>query len=71
VDDEKELQPEWFVGKQQVGITAGASAPEVLVKNVMLRLKQLGAVSVRELSGISENVVFPIPKALGSNKNTL
>lgn len=71
VDDEKELQPEWFVGKQQVGITAGASAPEVLVKNVMLRLKQLGAVSVRELSGISENVVFPMPKALGENKNTL
>ncbi len=64
VDDAEELQAEWFVGKQQVGITAGASAPEVLVKNVMARLKQLGAVSVRELSGISENVVFPIPKKL-------
>jgi len=64
VNDAEELQADWFVGKAQVGITAGASAPEILVQNVMIRLKQLGAVSVRELSGISENVVFPIPKAL-------
>ncbi len=70
VNDAEELQADWFVGKAQVGITAGASAPEILVQNVMIRLKQLGAVSVRELSGISENVVFPIPKALHRTANT-
>jgi len=70
VNDAEELQADWFVGKAQVGITAGASAPEILVQNVMIRLKQLGAVSVRELSGISENVVFPIPKALHRAANT-
>ncbi len=44
--------------------SAGASAPEVLVQEVIARLKELGAVSVEELQGISENVVFPLPKAL-------
>ena len=64
VDNAAELQAEWLSGKQHVGITAGASAPEVLVQEVIARLKQLGATSVQELQGISENVVFPLPKAL-------
>ncbi|MFZ1547446.1 MAG: 4-hydroxy-3-methylbut-2-enyl diphosphate reductase [Candidatus Nitrotoga sp.] len=64
VDNASELQAEWLSGKLRVGISAGASAPEVLVQDVIARLQELGAVSVRELDGISENVVFPIPKAL-------
>ena len=64
VDNASELKPEWLQGKQRVGITAGASAPEVLVQEVIVRLKELGAIAVRELSGINENVVFPLPKAL-------
>ncbi len=64
VDNASELKPEWLQGKQRVGITAGASAPEVLVQEVIARLKELGAVSVREAEGIRENVVFPLPKAL-------
>ncbi len=64
VDNASELQAEWLSGKLHVGITAGASAPEVLVQEVITRLKQLGAASVWELPGISENVMFPLPKAL-------
>ncbi len=64
VDNASELKPEWLQGKQRVGITAGASAPEVLVQEVIARLKELGAESVREADGIQENVVFPLPKAL-------
>jgi len=64
VDNASEVKAEWLQGKQRVGITAGASAPEVLVQEVIERLKELGAVSVREAEGIRENVVFPLPKAL-------
>ena len=64
IDNADELQAEWLQGKLHVGITAGASAPEVLVQDVIARLKKLGATSVHELTGISENVVFPLPKAL-------
>jgi 4-hydroxy-3-methylbut-2-enyl diphosphate reductase len=64
IDDASELRPEWLQGKQRVGITAGASAPEVLVQEVIARLKELGAVKVREAEGIQENVVFPLPKSL-------
>lgn len=64
VDNAGELQAEWLSGKFHIGISAGASAPEVLVQDVIARLQELGAESVRELDGISENVVFPIPKAL-------
>jgi 4-hydroxy-3-methylbut-2-enyl diphosphate reductase len=64
IDNAGELKPEWLQGKRHVGISAGASAPEVLVQEVIVRLKELGASNVQELSGISENVVFPIPKAL-------
>ena len=66
VDNADEVQVEWLSGKSHVGITAGASAPEVLVQAVIARLKQLGAKSVHELQGITENVVFPLPKALSS-----
>ena len=58
------LQPEWLVGKQHVGITAGASAPEILVSQVIEQLKKFGAISVRAMDGLTENVVFPLPKGL-------
>jgi 4-hydroxy-3-methylbut-2-enyl diphosphate reductase len=64
VDNAGELQAEWLLGKSHIGISAGASAPEVLVQDVIARLKVLGAESVQELQGIYENVVFPLPKAL-------
>ena len=64
IDNADELQAEWLTGKSHVGISAGASAPEVLVQNVIKRLNELGAATVHELQGISENVVFPLPKAL-------
>ena len=64
VDNAGELQAEWLAGKSHIGITAGASAPEVLVQDVIARLKELGADNVQELQGIRENVVFPVPKSL-------
>jgi 4-hydroxy-3-methylbut-2-enyl diphosphate reductase len=64
VDNAAELKAEWLLSKKNVGVTAGASAPEVLVENVVARLKEMGVVSVNELKGISENVVFPLPKTL-------
>jgi 4-hydroxy-3-methylbut-2-enyl diphosphate reductase len=64
VDDADGLLPEWFAGKTRVGISAGASAPEVLVQGVIARLEQLGGEKVIELQGIVENVVFPLPKTL-------
>ncbi len=65
VDRAADLQPEWLVGKTRIGVTAGASAPEVLVNEVVERLQALGAGTVHELEGTPENVVFPLPKALG------
>ncbi|MDB5847861.1 MAG: 4-hydroxy-3-methylbut-2-enyl diphosphate reductase [Rhodoferax sp.] len=64
VDSAEELQPAWFEGKSRVGLTAGASAPEVLVKHVIDRIKALGAVAVRKMDGIEETVKFPLPKGL-------
>lgn len=64
VDDASEVQAAWLQGKHQIGVSAGASAPEVLVAAVIARLQELGAGNVKELDGIEENVVFPIPKAL-------
>ena len=66
VDSAEELKSEWAVGKKRVGVTSGASAPEVLVKDVIAKLKTLGAQSVRELDGITENITFPLPKGLGN-----
>jgi 4-hydroxy-3-methylbut-2-enyl diphosphate reductase len=64
VDSAEELKPEWFEGRSRVGLTAGASAPEILVKAVIDRIKALGAVSVRKMDGIEETVKFPLPKGL-------
>jgi 4-hydroxy-3-methylbut-2-enyl diphosphate reductase len=64
LDTAAELKPEWVTGKAIVGVTAGASAPEVLVHAVIARLKELGAGSVNELDGITERVTFPLPRAL-------
>ena len=65
VDQPADLKPEWFDGKTRVGVTAGASAPEILVQQVIARLRALGAVSVRRLEGVAETVHFPLPKGLG------
>jgi len=65
VDSADDLKPEWFEGKRRIGLTAGASAPELLVQQVIERLRALGAVSVRSLAGAVETVHFPLPKGLG------
>jgi 4-hydroxy-3-methylbut-2-enyl diphosphate reductase len=64
VDSADDLRAEWVAGKRRIGITAGASAPEVLVHELIARLKALGAASVRPLEGITENVVFTLPREL-------
>lgn len=66
VDGAAEVRPEWLAGRKRVGVTAGASAPEVLVRAVIDRLRALGATEVRELSGAHERIVFPMPKGLGT-----
>lgn len=66
VDNATELQSEWVTGKRCVGITAGASAPEVLVRAVVERLRDLGADQVSTLDGITERVTFPLPKGLAA-----
>ena len=64
VDNASELKPEWLAGKSRVGVTAGASAPEILVKDLIERLKSLGADRVSNVEGIEERVTFPLPKSL-------
>ncbi len=64
VDSAAELQPAWFEGKARVGLTAGASAPELLVDQVIERLRAFGAVAVRKMDGIEETLKFPLPKGL-------
>ncbi|TFY99750.1 4-hydroxy-3-methylbut-2-enyl diphosphate reductase [Ramlibacter rhizophilus] len=64
VDNADELRPEWLEGKARVGLTAGASAPEVLVQALVARIRSLGGVSVRRMDGIQETVKFPLPKGL-------
>ncbi len=64
VDGPECINPQWLEGAQRIGITAGASAPEVLVQDVISRLKALGAISVRKMQGIEENVAFPLPREL-------
>lgn len=64
VDSAEELKAEWFEGKSRIGLTAGASAPEVLVREVIDRIRALGAVSVRKMDGIQETIKFPLPKGL-------
>ena len=69
VDNASQINPAWLDGKLRVGVTAGASAPEVLVEAVISRLKDLGAKSVRTLEGVEEAVTFPLPKGLDGGKN--
>ncbi|HUL66437.1 MAG TPA: 4-hydroxy-3-methylbut-2-enyl diphosphate reductase [Burkholderiaceae bacterium] len=64
VDTADDLQPEWLAGKKRIGVTAGASAPEVLIEQLIARLRDLGARAVRTLDGVQENVTFPMPKGL-------
>jgi 4-hydroxy-3-methylbut-2-enyl diphosphate reductase len=64
VDSADELRPQWFEGKARVGLTAGASAPEILVRQVIERIKALGAISVRKMDGLTESIKFPLPKGL-------
>lgn len=68
IDGPESIKPEWLAGKQAVGITAGASAPEVLVQDVIVRLRELGAIAVRKIQGIEENVSFPLPPALSRKR---
>ena len=64
VDSARDLRPEWVAGRTCIGVTAGASAPEVLVQEVVARLQELGADRATQLSGIEEKVVFPLPRNL-------
>jgi len=64
VDNASEIDPQWMSGKKRVGVTAGASAPEILVRAVIDRLDQLGIGSVADLDGVQEKVGFPLPKGL-------
>lgn len=64
VDNADDVQAEWFTHVQKIGVTAGASAPEVLVESVLNRIKELGASSVSVLEGVEESVKFPLPKGL-------
>jgi 4-hydroxy-3-methylbut-2-enyl diphosphate reductase len=66
VDNASYLNAEWLTGKKRIGVSAGASAPEVLVKEVIQRLQEMGASEVTELQGVVENVVFQLPKNLKS-----
>jgi 4-hydroxy-3-methylbut-2-enyl diphosphate reductase len=68
VDSAQDLRPEWVAGKRRIGVTAGASAPEVLVDELIARLKALGARSVRPLDGITERVVFSLPRELARQR---
>ncbi len=64
MDGADQISPEWLAGRPRVGVTAGASAPEVLVNGVVERLAALGAGRVESLDGVAENVNFPLPKDL-------
>lgn len=64
IDDAREIKEQWFEGKQSIGITAGASAPEILVKEVIDRLRELGGHEPEEIQGVEENIVFSMPREL-------
>jgi 4-hydroxy-3-methylbut-2-enyl diphosphate reductase len=68
IDNASQIDPQWLAGKLRIGVTAGASAPEVLVQAVIDRLRELGARSVRTLDGAEEHVTFPLPKGLDGAK---
>jgi 4-hydroxy-3-methylbut-2-enyl diphosphate reductase len=64
VDGPADVKSAWFEGKGRVGLTAGASAPEVLVQAVIQRIRLSGAISVQKMDGITETLKFPLPKGL-------
>jgi 4-hydroxy-3-methylbut-2-enyl diphosphate reductase len=64
IDDAAALKQEWFNDKQTIGVTAGASAPEILVQNVVSQLQSWGAETVNELAGREETITFALPKEL-------
>lgn len=64
IDGPEDIQPDWLVGRETIGVTAGASAPELLVSQVIQRLQDLGATAVTETPGIEENIVFALPREL-------
>jgi 4-hydroxy-3-methylbut-2-enyl diphosphate reductase len=64
IDDASMIDPQWFLGKPRIGVTAGASAPELLVKEVVDTLKDHGGLAVRDLDGREENITFSLPKEL-------
>lgn len=68
VDKAEQIDPAWLNGVSRIGVTAGASAPEILVQQVIDRLRALGAGSVRALDGVEENVIFPLPKGLSARE---
>jgi 4-hydroxy-3-methylbut-2-enyl diphosphate reductase len=67
VDSAADLDPAWFEGRARVGVTAGASAPDVLVQQVLARLRELGATAIRRMDGVQEHVRFPLPPGLGGS----
>ncbi len=70
IDDASALQAQWFEGVRTVGITAGASAPEVLVQGVVARIREMGVISVRNMDGVQEPMAFPLPKGLRLDDET-
>ena len=68
IDSAQEIKDEWLVGKTSVGVTAGASAPEILVERVVKKLTESGGLEVLEVPGIKEQVVFSLPRELVSSK---
>jgi len=68
VDSASDLKAEWIAGRRRVGVTAGASAPEVLVNEVLERLMELGVTRVQPLEGIAEHVVFSLPRGLAHKR---
>ena len=65
VDAATDLQPEWLQGRQRVGLTAGASAPDILVQQVITQLREMGATAIRKMDGVEETIRFPLPLGLG------
>jgi 4-hydroxy-3-methylbut-2-enyl diphosphate reductase len=64
IQDADEILPDWFVNSSKIGVTAGASTPEVLVQGVLDRLRNLGVSSIEEMEGVSEDITFKLPTAL-------
>ena len=69
VDDASQIKPEWLTGHETIGITAGASAPEILVQEIIAFLKPYGYTDITELKGVTETVSFGLPPELRSPGN--